>query len=81
MSFCVNVVTDVIDITSIMHAHVVVTFGFHQRQYMFLEDVGDVEVCVDRNGSTALTVNVTVTGSEYWCFIDATVKIESVVLV
>ena len=65
MSFCVNVVTDIVGIMSIMHAHVVVIFGFHERRYMFLEGVGDAEVCVDRNGSTALTVNITVTGSEF----------------
>ena len=65
MSFCINVVTDIIGIMSIMHAHVVVTFGFHQDRYMFLEGVGDAEVCVDRNGSTALMVNVTVAGSEF----------------
>ena len=61
---CVNVDINIIGIMSIVHAHVVVTFGFHQRQYMFLEGVSDAEVCVDRNGSTALTVNVTVAGSE-----------------
>ena len=57
------------------HVYTVVTFGFHQRQYMFLEGVGDAtEVCVDRNGSTALPVTVTVDGSEFWtlmCFVDA----------
>ena len=44
--------------------HVVVTFGFRQQQYMFVEDVGNAVVCVDRNGSTAVTVNATVTGSK-----------------
>ena len=49
------------------HVYTVVTFGFHQRQYMFLEGIGDAtEVCVDRNGSTALPVTVTVDGSEFW---------------
>ena len=71
----VSVVIDIINIMSIMH--VVVTFGFHQRQYTFLEGVGDAMVCVDRNGSTAIPVNVTVIGSEFGCFVEITIITES----
>ena len=48
-----------------VHVRAVVMFGFHQRQYTFLEGVGDAEVCVDRNGSIATSVNLTVDGSEF----------------
>lgn len=45
----------------------VVTVGFRQRRYMFLESVGVAEVCVDRNGSIAIPVNVSVAGGEAFC--------------
>ena len=44
----------------------VVTVGFRQRRYTFLEGIGVAEVCVDRNGSIAISINVTVAGSEFW---------------
>jgi hypothetical protein len=46
---------------------------------MFLEGVGVAEVCVDRNGSIALPVNVTMVGSEFWYSVDAMVKTESAI--
>jgi hypothetical protein len=61
--------------------HVVVAVGFRQRRYVFLESDGVAEVCVDRNGSIALPVNVTMVGSEFWYSVDAIcmVKTESAI--
>ena len=44
---------------------IVVTVGFRQRRYTFLEGVGVAEGCVELNGSIAIPVSVTAAGSEF----------------
>ena len=63
------VITDVISIVLAMYNKIiitVVTVGFRQRRYTFLEGDGVAKVCVERNGSIAIPVSVTVAGSEFW---------------
>ena len=43
----------------------VVTFTFRQPMFMFMENVGNGTVCVDRNGATDQTITVVVNGGSY----------------
>ena len=43
----------------------VVTFTFRQPMYMFMEDMGNGTVCVDKIGETDQTITVIVNGGIY----------------
>ena len=40
----------------------VVTFTFHQSMYMFMENVGNGTVCVEKNGTSGQDITITVSG-------------------
>lgn len=44
-----------------------ISFSFREREQVVMEGVGSLLVCVDKIGTTATTLNVTLAGSKCYC--------------